>query len=68
MDKILRSKTGKYHLGVDSSSRCNGRSGKFGYPTAEQFARADDSSLCTKCFWDGKNTQGSEEEILKEQA
>ena len=55
-DKVIRSKTGKYHLGTGSSSRCNGRSGRFATPLSSQFDRASDSSLCSKCFNQGRDT------------
>ena len=55
-DIVLRSNTGKYHLGLGNASSCNGRSGKFTNATNEQVRSANDSSFCKKCFWKGKET------------
>lgn len=49
-DKIVRSKTGKYHIGSQNAAICNGRTGRFAVTTIDQAKLAAPSSFCAKCF------------------
>jgi hypothetical protein len=55
-DYIIRSRTGKYHIGSINSSVCNGRSGRFNRADVELVTTAQESSFCKKCFWEGKKS------------
>ena len=66
MQNILRSKTGMYHLGLNSAANCNGRSGIFRVVSAESANQANQTSLCKKCFPCGLEYSIEKGEIKKD--
>mgnify|MGYP006231159853 FL=1 len=67
MSNVIRSQTGKYHLGLGSATNCNGRK-QIGVRVSsfQDALKASESSLCKKCFLSGHNSL--EFDFLKEQA
>jgi hypothetical protein len=45
---ILKSKTGMLHMGANSASNCNGRSGKFSHVDVKSAYTS--GKVCKKCF------------------
>jgi len=66
MENILRSKTGMYHIGLNSSSICNGRSGKFRVVSVEIAKQSSGTSFCKKCFPCGLEYSIEKGEIKKD--
>ena len=53
-DVVLRSNTGKYHMGFQNASSCNGRTGRYLEASTIMIENASEGSFCKKCFFNGK--------------